>query len=72
MREPGSPPEQIEKLRVTYGREVAVRPLAQVSSIIASGGFEMPVLFLQTCLIHAWYAQRTPTVQPRNTEGAAH
>ncbi len=62
MRETGSPPEQLEKLRVTYGRDVAVLPLEQVGSIIASGGFETPVLFLQTCLIHAWYAQRTPVV----------
>lgn len=62
MRETGSPPEQLEKLRVTYGRDVAVLPLEQVSSIIAAGGFETPVLFLQTCLIHAWYALRTPTV----------
>lgn len=62
MRETGSAPEQLEKMRVTYGRDVAVLPVEQVSSIIASGGFETPVLFLQTCLIHAWYAQRTPTV----------
>ena len=62
MRETGSPPEQLEKMRVTYGRDVAVLPLEQVSSIIASGGFGTPVLFLQTGLIHAWYAQRTPTV----------
>jgi tRNA (cmo5U34)-methyltransferase len=62
MRETGSPPEQLEKLRVTYGRDVAVLPVEQVSSIIASGGFETPVLFLQTCLIHAWYARRTPAI----------
>ena len=62
MRETGSAPEQLEKLRAAYGRDVAVLPLEQVSSIIASGGFETPVLFLQTFLIHAWYAQRTPTV----------
>ena len=59
MRETGSAPEQLEKLRTAYGRDVAVLPLEQVSSIIASGGFETPVLFLQTFLIHAWYAQRT-------------
>lgn len=62
MRETGSTPEQLEKMRVTYGRDVALLPLEKVSSIIASGGFEEPVLFLQTCLIHAWYAQRAPTV----------
>lgn len=58
MRETGSPPEQLEKLRIVYGRDVALLPLEQVSTIIASGGFETPVLFLQTCLIHAWYARR--------------
>lgn len=61
MRETGSPPEQPEKLRVTYGRDVAVLPLEEVGAIIASGGFETPVLFLQTGLIHGWYAKRTPT-----------
>jgi tRNA (cmo5U34)-methyltransferase len=58
MRETGSPREQLERLRVTYGRDVAVSPVEQISSIIAGGGFEAPVLFLQTCLIHAWFARR--------------
>jgi tRNA (cmo5U34)-methyltransferase len=62
MRETGSAPEQMEKMRTAYGRDVAVLPVEQVSSIIASGGFETPVLFFQTILIHAWYAQRTPIV----------
>jgi tRNA (cmo5U34)-methyltransferase len=62
MRETGSPPEQLESPRVTYGRDVAVLLPDQVSSIIASGGFETPVSFLQTCLIHVWYTQRTSTV----------
>lgn len=62
MRETGSPPEQLERFRVANGRDVALLPLEQVSAIIASSGFETPVLFFQTCLIHAWYAQRTPTV----------
>jgi tRNA (cmo5U34)-methyltransferase len=47
---------------MTYGRDVALLPLEQVSSIIASAGFETLVLFLQTGLIHAWYAKRNPTV----------
>lgn len=62
MRETGSPVEQIERLRETYGRDVAVLPVEQISSLIASGGFGTPVLFLQTCLIHAWYARRTGLV----------
>lgn len=58
MRETGSPREQIEKLRSTYGREVAVLPPQQVSAIIASAGFERPTQFLQTVLIHAWFARK--------------
>jgi tRNA (cmo5U34)-methyltransferase len=59
MRETGSPAEQLERLRVTYGRDVAVLPTQQISSIIESAGFETPVLFLQTGLIHAWYTRRS-------------
>jgi tRNA (cmo5U34)-methyltransferase len=59
MRETGSPAEQIERLRVTYGRDVAVLPTQQISAIIESAGFEAPVLFLQTGLIHAWYTRRS-------------
>jgi tRNA (cmo5U34)-methyltransferase len=62
MRETGSAPEQLERLRVTYGRDVAVVPPQQVSEIIAAAGFTVPVLFHQAGLIHAWYAQRAPTV----------
>jgi tRNA (cmo5U34)-methyltransferase len=66
MRETGITPENIENLRVAYSRNVAVLPLEQVSAIITAGGFETPVLFLQTCLIHAWYAKRTPAVRTPN------
>lgn len=62
MRETGSAPEQLEKMRETYARDVAVLPVEEIGSIIASGGFALPVLFLQTGLIHAWYAQRTVAV----------
>lgn len=58
MRETGSSPEQIEKLRFTYGRDVAVLPPQEVGDLIASAGFESPTLFLQTVLIHAWYARK--------------
>ena len=58
MRETGSSAEQLEKLRVAYGRDVAVLPVEQVSEMIVAGGFETPVEFLQTGLIHAWYARR--------------
>jgi tRNA (cmo5U34)-methyltransferase len=58
MRETGSTREQLEHLRVAYGRDVAVLPAEQVSEIIVTAGFGTPVMFLQTGLIHAWYAQR--------------
>jgi tRNA (cmo5U34)-methyltransferase len=62
MRETGSAPEQLERLRVTYGRDVAVLPPEQVGAMIAAAGFTPPVLFHQAGLIHAWFAQRAPTV----------
>ncbi|NOZ31569.1 MAG: class I SAM-dependent methyltransferase [Alphaproteobacteria bacterium] len=40
----------------TMGSDVALAAPDQVAKIIASGGFDQPVLFLQTALIHAWYA----------------
>jgi tRNA (cmo5U34)-methyltransferase len=54
------PAEEIEKFRASYGRNAAVLPPLEVESIIASSGFDTPVLFFQTLLIHAWYAKRTP------------
>ncbi len=54
--------EQLEKMRAAYGREYAAQSPQEVASLIASGGFQTPVLFFQTLLIHAWYARRTPGV----------
>jgi tRNA (cmo5U34)-methyltransferase len=54
------PAEEIEKFCASYGRNTAVLPPLEVELIIASSGFDTPVLFLQTLLIHAWYARRTP------------
>lgn len=61
MRATEATPEQLENMRVVYGRDVAILPLAEVSAVIAAAGFTTPVLFLQTGLIHGWYAQRNPT-----------
>jgi len=59
MKSAEVPDEEVEKMRAAYGHDVAVLPPHEVASIIASSGFEPPVLFLQTLLIHAWYARRT-------------
>ncbi|HAL72481.1 MAG TPA: SAM-dependent methyltransferase, partial [Verrucomicrobiales bacterium] len=50
--------ETTEAVRTAYSRDVALRPLEEVGSFITTGGFEKPVLFLQTGLIHAWYANK--------------
>ncbi|MBW4542611.1 MAG: methyltransferase domain-containing protein [Myxacorys chilensis ATA2-1-KO14] len=52
------PDQDIEKFLDSHGRDVAVLPPHEVESIIASSGFDVPVLFLQTLFIHAWYAKR--------------
>ncbi|NEU73446.1 class I SAM-dependent methyltransferase [Hassallia byssoidea VB512170] len=60
LRQSDIPAEEVEKFHASYGRDAAVLPPLEVESIIASSGFYTPVLFLQTLLIHAWYAKRTP------------
>jgi tRNA (cmo5U34)-methyltransferase len=54
------PVEEVENFRVSYGRDVALLPPQTVESIIASSGFDSPVLFFQTLLVRAWYARRIP------------
>ncbi len=54
----GYPDEDVEKFLASHGRDAAVLPPDQVGAIIASSGFDAPVLFLQTLFIHAWYTRR--------------
>jgi tRNA (cmo5U34)-methyltransferase len=55
----GMPEERIEKMRLVYGRDVAVSAIPEIEALIASSGFDAPVLFFQALLIYAWYAKRT-------------
>lgn len=55
-------PEDVERMRAAYARDVAVLPAEDVGAIIASGGFETPIQFFQAGLIHAWYSKRTSSV----------
>jgi len=50
--------EDVEKFRRTFGKEIAVLNPQEVESLIATCGFERPVLFCQTLFIHAWYARK--------------
>lgn len=52
------PPEKVESIRAAYAKAVAFLPPAKLAKLIQSAGFEAPVLFLQTGLIHAWYARQ--------------
>lgn len=52
-------PDVLERLRVTYERDVSVLPPERIGEIIALGGFDKPTLFFQGGLIHAWHAKRT-------------
>ncbi len=60
QRYSGVPEVEVEKIRASYGRDVAVRSPLEIESIIVASGFDTPVLFFQTLLIHAWYAKRIP------------
>lgn len=45
--------------RAYFGRKLAILPPHEVETLIASSGFDTPVLFFQSLFIHAWYATRT-------------
>jgi tRNA (cmo5U34)-methyltransferase len=51
-------PEMMERVRVAYGRDVAVLPPENIGAIIVAGGFKTPIPFFQGGLIHAWYTTR--------------
>lgn len=51
------PPEKVESIRAAYDKAVAFLPPAKLGALLEAAGFETPVLFLQTGLIHAWYAR---------------
>lgn len=50
--------EKREAIRAAYGKAVAFLAPDKQASLIQSAGFEPPVQFLQTGLIHAWYASK--------------
>ncbi|MBV6628052.1 MAG: class I SAM-dependent methyltransferase [Rivularia sp. (in: Bacteria)] len=54
------PAAEIEKIRSSYGQNVALLSPQKVESIITKGGFDSPTLFYQALLIRAWYSKRTP------------
>jgi tRNA (cmo5U34)-methyltransferase len=65
MKSAGIPDDELDKMRDAYGRVVAVLSPSEVASIIAAGGFDVPVLFFQNLLMHSWYARRNTILQSR-------
>ena len=53
------PDEEAAKYRAAYGTTAALLPPTEVAAIITAGGFDAPVQFFQSLLMHAWYARRS-------------
>lgn len=56
----GIPAAGLEQMRAAYARDVGILPPARIASIIRAGGFDQPVLFYQSGLIHAWFCRCMP------------
>jgi tRNA (cmo5U34)-methyltransferase len=64
MASAGRPIEMVRaRISAAYGRDVAVLPPSEVASIIAAGGFDSPVLFFQSLLMHTWHTRRNTVLQ---------
>lgn len=57
MKGAGVNDEAVDRIRVTYEKDVAVLPESEVAAMIQSGGFEDPVCFYQAGLIRAWHSR---------------
>lgn len=53
------PAAEVEKYRASYATNAAILPPPQVASLIASSGFDAPLLFFQSLLLHGWYSKRS-------------
>lgn len=49
--------ERAREACASWGKLVAVSPPQELEALIASAGFERPILFYQALFIHAWYAR---------------
>ena len=54
----GVPREQHANMIQAWQSSVGFLPVADLEALIASAGFERPVLFSQSLLIRAWFAHR--------------
>lgn len=54
----GVPAEQHANMIQAWQRDVGFLPPSELEALIASAGFESPVLFCQSLLIRAWFTRR--------------
>jgi tRNA (cmo5U34)-methyltransferase len=54
----GMSTEEIEKYSSNFTRGKTAIPAGAIEEILTSSGFQQPILFCQTLLIHAWYSTR--------------
>lgn len=50
--------EQHANMRQAWQRDVGFLPLSELETLIASAGFDRPVLFHQSLLIRGWFSER--------------
>lgn len=55
----GLSPEELNRIKAAYAKDVAILPPSEVATIIKTGGFDTPVKFYQAGLINAWFSKRT-------------
>ncbi len=60
LRQSGMPADQYI---ASLGQSAAVLPTDEVAAILRDGGFETPVLFFQSLLIHAWFSRRAAPIE---------
>lgn len=58
MRFVGATEDQLNAMLEAYKRDVAIISPADMMALLREAGFANPVVFSQSLLIHAWYAQR--------------
>lgn len=58
MQQAGQTAEQVQNLRTAYGSAVSLIPPEALRELIAEAGFQPPVQFLQTGLIHAFRTRK--------------
>ncbi len=62
MKYTGMSDAELEKHRNSFETDVAVLPPAELAALINASGFETPVLFFQSLMIHAWFSKRAAPV----------